>query len=791
MKKVPLFFCLSMSAHLQTFAQFGTGSSSTPPYARFYDEGTYTFRDSTKLTLNDFLGADMLNNTMKIGVGDNLVTVIDRDMPDAGYHHTQYIQYHNGHPIEGTMINVVSKKGIVMHVNGFWLKDFSLDEPAISRGSEAAALDSALAYIDAPMYAWQDSAMEAGVKIKIDTVNDTTFYDADATLYPKGQLVIAHPYGDTNYTDSTKYALCWKFYITPMKWDTAIIDVGTDTTTVYDTVVGYRSMPQQIVYINVQTGSIWGCNNRLFSSGMSTAYVQPTYYCGNQTIGSNKQGLTYYLWDTDYNIFDFGNHYASSSWIENLGWGENHWHQHTSPTAYWGLQTTNTYFKDVFGVNTSFIANRQDIYTDQTLSLDEYRVGYFNGDDVKISGSGTEDVDMYYFGSDNTHIAKSAAHLDIIAHEYVHSLLKHGPKFDADGETGSVAEALCDYFGSVAASSISSVYSNNWTEGFGYQTNDFARHFYSPLADWPSASIEHYSNYVPGMDVHLGGGIFRKYTSVLETGGTYYGTTVAGIGNQDLNNFRAIYGFFWNHQNYYQTRKQLLEYYEFVYSKCSPQWISCARAWHALGVGSLPDCSRTLVITDAVADAENTNIVQVRGKHAVGGNQPGIRIGKTDEEMIATIVSYQWTIPQEWSITYSTDSSEFGIDSVTDLSSRMVHCIVTFSDSTQDTVTTFMHFNDVTPVQKIAAHTPSSILNGADVKLFPNPVKRQLNIQLDFTPSKGCPVVIFDLIGHVVFSTSINSSDTSIILPELSPGLYICKIHGNDKEYINKLEIRN
>ena len=100
-----------------------------------------------------------------------------------------YIQYCNGYPVEGAQMNVISKYGVVLFATGHMLPNLNTD--VTDAITDSTALDSALAYVNAPKYAWEDIDLENSLKYKLDTGLNDTIFNQNVTYYPKGELVIA------------------------------------------------------------------------------------------------------------------------------------------------------------------------------------------------------------------------------------------------------------------------------------------------------------------------------------------------------------------------------------------------------------------------------------------------------------------------------------------------------------------------------------------------------------------------------------------------------------------------
>ncbi len=76
------------------------------------------------------------------------------------------------------------------------------------------------------------------------------------------------------------------------------------------------------------------------------------------------------------------------------------------------------------------------------------------------------------------------------------------------------------------------------------------------------------------------------------------------------------------------------------------------------------------------------------------------------------------------------------------------------------------------------------------VNIYPNPIQNYLSIEgLPKTRNKMYSVELFNMIGELVFSTSIPADDTLIEMTELPIGTYVLKIYNNDFTTIHKVTV--
>lgn len=692
-------------------------------------------------------------------------------------------------------MNVISKYGVVLFVNGFSIPN--LNTTVSNPVSETSALSSALQHIGASQYTWQDSVMEEQCKISYDPQTAEDIYNPNATLYPKGSLVIARPWRDTNYSDTSKYKLCYKFFVTPMFWDTILIDTSTiDTIVSYDTVAKYVPDKTVIVYVNAITGQVYTVDSNNYGSGFWVdCTVNSTSYDGNRTVQGRKTTLSTKRWAEDSRSINLKLNSGELFYVHDATWSGEHYK--TGASAYWCIQRSWDYFHQVHGfAGPTGGRNRQNIYFEWSSYL-----GVGGMDMRSMYQQETPEIDKYLVNKDFSSLGanKSAAHFDILAHEYTHAMIKHKPAsngFLSVGHAGAIAEGFCDYFGmSAAIWGHYDRFNSDWINGWGqYDATMFARRFDNPTYD-------HYSSTYP-LDPHASSGLLRKVLYLTEKGGTHSGISVAAMNTLSSpaptwdairNAFITMYWWCWSNMNYVNLRNAFVDEYNYYYKPCSPKSNSMYRAWNSVGIGSIPLCARTWVdwpwVTIVTPSPNSLNFVS-----NPLGPKPGIKIRPTEGVESSDIVSYQWSIPQQWHthFTNQQDLSEIFIDSVSDLQSRYFVCIVTYSDSTTDTITKALHFvNERNYEQKTQKELPkiNNNLTSADVVIYPNPAENRINIILPFEPTSQVEFQLLDIAGNLMYSSQLYRIENSLNLPIISTGVYIVKIKGNNRDYIKRLVI--
>ncbi len=80
-------------------------------------------------------------------------------------------------------------------------------------------------------------------------------------------------------------------------------------------------------------------------------------------------------------------------------------------------------------------------------------------------------------------------------------------------------------------------------------------------------------------------------------------------------------------------------------------------------------------------------------------------------------------------------------------------------------------------------------------KIFPNPAKAKVNIDIDLQKKSGVDILLYDLTGRVVYTKSFNERSGfvhfSLNLDDVKSGIYFVKLTYNNKSFVDKLIINN
>jgi len=507
---------------------------------------------------------------------------------ESGYLHYRYTQYFKGIPVEGTEYIVHTEQGIVRLCHGNIIENLIIDiKPDIN---EETALKLALKIIGAEKYAWEDPDWEQFRKVDLK--------DSTATLFPKGELVIARISGKSEYIPEN-YQLAYKFLVRTLSPDDNIN-----------------------IYINAKTGELIN----KFSNILRATGTVVTVYNGTRSFYTYYRGFPNYDFiledrtkpsdvDTRNHQYKNGYPYCISKDFWNMNkiddnnnyWGIND--DEHAPTSHWSVQNAYKVFKDYFGRNNGIReASGYEIRVVNNYSNFEYEYTLsFNpgggGDYIQIGQAlGTYSDDDRYEGS-----------LDAVGHEFTHGVSLYSAGLTASAynyESGALMESFSDIFGEVIE--YYTLGSNDWIMGTNLR-NEVKRSLQNPLnydvyvptntyndgcdiTGFDFAYLQEYPisyhdiNWYPynnNIGAHINLSVQNKWFYLLANGGTQNGVAVSGIGL-----YKAARITYYNLVNYigisstYPTsREGAINTARSLYGECSPEYISTMNAWAAVDVG--------------------------------------------------------------------------------------------------------------------------------------------------------------------------------------------------------------
>ena len=549
----------AQNGRIQPKEYWGVEASKVIPGATYVKEGMNTsypsfvrFDTRSNVSFTNFF--PWLKQVMKIDPNVDF-KLVKQDKDELGFTHYRYIQIYRQIPIDKSFYIVHVKENLVTSFNGL-----SLDVPknlsTKANFNESQALQSALRYVGAAKYKWEDKYWQNNIKQRTG--------NPDATYFPKGELCFS--VGNDNKT----YQLSYKFDINSASPDKV-----------------------QRVFVNAGSGVI--INTVPLESNCTGASVN-TIFNGNQNISTDKYTNTNFRLRDDcqsagLRIRDWNSTTCTSSPVE-IENTTNSWttmNEQFGGSVLWALKGSYLYWSDIRG---------RDSYDNSNGNVEGYINAVFsscggccpNTDNASMSFSGgTMKVGL---GSAGT-LANSWSTLDIIAHEFAHAVTGASANLTYSNESGALNESFSDIFGETTENYI--LEGNDWLMG-DERTNGAIRSLSNPNANNDPDTYGGTNWFTGSGDnggVHTNSGVQNFWFYLLTVGGS--GTNdngdaynVSGIGMDKASAIAArnLINYLGSSSNYSDARTNAIQAAIDLYGACSNEVKQTTNAWYAVGVGA-------------------------------------------------------------------------------------------------------------------------------------------------------------------------------------------------------------
>lgn len=517
-----------------------------------------------------------------------IIKKIDKDK--LGFNHFRFQQYYKNYRVlYGEYIVHQTNDGFVKSANGRLITGLDVGNTAVL--PEKKALDVALHFMNAKKYLWQRSDMEKELKRQEKNVN--------ATYYPKGELVYAPVKNDGSHMASD-YRFAWYFKIYVAEGNTTSKNVYVDAINgkiIYHTDISMSCGNKTDLSGGDNLGSssyngpegYSSCYNaKGYSSYNGTLYFKTTYFLGDSVKSLNGcQPTELYVYDCN------GGGATNQFYKEDAGF---FWkYERSAVQAQYGIAMTYKYFDSIH--------NRKS-WDDEAGDMIAYNeanipgLGLYNscwgcnGNTVML---GYGDTDYYKVNDDwNT--------LDIMGHEFMHGITQSTATLDYNKESGALNESFSDIFGemveSIAQGSCDYLVGKASTRTVGpYRSFIKPKKYGQPDTylgtNWFNTTGCSPDTTNDNCGVHTNSGVQNHWFYLLSEGGngvndkgeSYYVAPITYFKARYIA-YRALVNYLNSDAKYIDARKASIEAAEDLFGSCSPEAISVADAWHAVGVES-------------------------------------------------------------------------------------------------------------------------------------------------------------------------------------------------------------
>lgn len=243
--------------------------------------------------------------------------------------------------------------------------------------------------------------------------------------------------------------------------------------------------------------------------------------------------------------------------------------------AHYYAGVTYDYYKNVFNRNS--FDNAGAALKSTVHYSRNYNNAFWNG------------TQMVYGDGDGTTFIPLSGGIDVVGHELTHAVTEKSSNLTYQYESGALNEAVSDIFGTLVE-----FYDNRKPDfeiGEDIYTpnnpNDALRSMSDPTK---YGDPDHYSKRYTGTSdnggVHTNSGIINKAAYLISQGGTHYGITVTGIGNDKLGAifYRANTTYYTSSTNFSLARAGAVQAAKDLYGATSTEANTVSQAFTAVGV---------------------------------------------------------------------------------------------------------------------------------------------------------------------------------------------------------------
>lgn len=724
-------------------------------------EGWLYFKPSAGLVEGDLF--QLHKTALGLSVNDSMY-LVESIKDDQGYTHNRYQQYYKHIKVENAEFFEHVKDCTVELIHGKNVEQLNLT--VVPAFTQEQALNAALAFLDASLYAWENSSWEQG--LKDDTGN------ANATYYPNGELVLTYPFG-VNMA-AMNYKLAWKFEI-----------------------LALSPKLQKTVYVNANTGDIIKSFEMEESNGPAV-----TLYDGIQTIDTKWFGGLFHghhhLESDDAGkkiktrngssvTFDQMLNPIPNPWssLDHIFDSDDVWaaDQSNNTSAHWGVNRAWDYFKTTFGRSGMNNANGEiRIFA----GSGRFGASFFNS-------GGKDHLEFGSSGSFNGNA--NFATLDVCGHEFTHGIVRNEANFDRSGEQGALNESFADIFGTLVEN-FQRGGAINWTIGedaamirdlqnphaFSHPETYLTDPFWVPVPGCiPLPGGFPFGNNLCG--IHTNCGVQNKWFYLLTQGGVQNGVTVQGIGSSSAARitYSNLCNFLGSASGYPDARLGSIAAARQIFGPCSNEEIQTTNAWAAVGVGTPFSGSCLTVYGRTFICIEEPTGYPTYTAHDLPG------------------ASFSWNFPSDWAA-YTTGSGNrtLVVTQIPNYSSYPTSIMITATSSFGGTSTIEVTLyncgsegiqickEDESTNDRVQSRN-TAIIFSSEVTLSPNPAKSQMLVRSNEGHNIE-KIEIYKLDGTVLFNyKSISKPMVPIDVSNLSAGVYIVKVQ-LDKQIITKRFIK-
>ena len=479
-----------------------------------------------------------------------------------GFEHLKYRQMHRGLPVERGEFTLHVRNDLIESISGNYVPMVDpIDTPELT---EEMALESALEFVGADVYAWEsdldDEHSHDGHSHEDHSHEDHWDHDhfghshgeASFVGQPQGELVYVSA-GDSNSRLTYKFDI---FASQPLSRAYIFVDaVSGEIVEVQDRIHDADVAATGTSLYNGTVNFLADSNSGSFRLRQSTNGVE-TYDLNNGTNYNNATDIT-----------SSTTSFTASS-------------VHTGVQAHYGAEQTLKYFQT---------EHNRDSYDNQGTTLVSY-VSY-SSNYVNAFWNGS----FMTYGDGNGTTYNPLVSLDIVGHEIAHGVTEYSAGLIYSYESGALNESFSDIFGEAVENYA--LGSNDWLMGedIGVNPGSALRSMSNPSAKGdPDTYLGANWNFTSSDNggVHTNSGVQNKWFYILTEGesgvndnGQAYDVTGIGMTDAAEIAYRNLSVYLTASSQYIDAREGSVQSAIDLFGLNSQQHLSTMAAWDAVGVG--------------------------------------------------------------------------------------------------------------------------------------------------------------------------------------------------------------
>lgn len=512
----------------------------------------------------EFKGSPVLFDETSQRLSPGQSRKLGNEVDQLGFETHRFQQTVNDIPVEYGMMAVQTKNGKIVGQTGKWMLNVPKAVERKANLSEEIALQSALSFVGAESYKWQNKDEEEFIKKETN--------DASASFAPKGELVY---YSDPTDEKLNDLRLAYKF------------DIYSE-----------KPLSRQYVFVDAKNGKVLGVDAIIHD--VNAPGTATTAYSGNRNIVTDSYNGSYRLRETGrnggtpvetYNLKKGTSYSAAVDFTDT----DNVWNNvntnkdQYATDAHWGAEMTVDYLYTKFGrksIDNNHFAIKSYVH---------YSTNYFNAfwDGSRMT---------YGDGSSSTNGGKPLTAIDVCGHEIAHGMTSKTANLVYQRESGALNEGFSDIFGN-SIERWARPTQASWTlgEDFSYVIRDMANPNAYGQPDtylgtyWKATTTSGCASPSQANDycgVHTNSGVLNFWYYLLVTGGSgtndkgfAYNVSGIGLDKAAAIAYRTLTTYLISTSTYANARTYSLQAAADLYGAGSNEVTQVTNAWNAVGVG--------------------------------------------------------------------------------------------------------------------------------------------------------------------------------------------------------------